>query len=54
MIIDKLRLTFGSEMMTEWRFGSDLPGTVGPDEPCDGYSVGSRGKRAGETHQGWR
>ena len=32
MIMDKMRLTFGSEMTTEWRFGSDLPGTVGPDE----------------------
>lgn len=52
MTIDNVRLTFGSEMKTQWRFGSDLPGTVGPDELC-GDSVGSR-KRAGETHQGWR
>lgn len=54
MIMDKMRLTFGSEMTTEWRFGSDLPGTVGPDELRDGDSVGSKEKRAGETRQGWR
>lgn len=53
MTIGNVRLTFGSEMKTQWRFGSDLPGTVGPDELCDGDSPGSR-KRAGETHQGWR
>ena len=50
MIIDNVRVTFGREMQTEWRFWSDLPGT---DELCDGDSVGSR-KRAGEAHQGWR
>ena len=40
-------------MKTEWTFGSDLPGTAGPDKLCDGDSIGSR-KRAGEVHQGWR
>ena len=53
MIIDNVRVTFGSEMKTEWTFGSDLPGTAGPDKLCDGDSIGSR-KRAGEVHQAWR
>ena len=54
MVIENVRLNFGSEMRTEWRLGNDLHGTTGLDKLCAGDWIGSREKRAGETRQGWR
>lgn len=53
VVIENVRLNFGSEMRIEWRFGNDLHGTIGLDKLWVGDCVGSREKRAGQTRQGW-